>query len=160
MHRSRGWIALIAGLFAIGTAHADGKLGVLDAWIRAAPPGATMLAGYATLKNSGDAPLSVLTVQSDAFRMTSLHETVVDKDVSRMRELHRLVIAPGETVQLAPGGKHLMLMHPRDPVAAGQKVEVTFLLGDGRRVQTYFDVVAPDAAEAEQAGAAHEHQHH
>ena len=161
MHRSRGWIALMAGLCAVGTAHAEGKLGVLDAWIRAAPPGATMLAGYATLKNSGDEPLNVLTVQSDAFRMTSLHETVYNGDVSKMRELHRLVIAPGETVQLAPGGKHLMLMQPREAIAVGQKVGVMFLLGDGRRVETYFEVVAPDAAEAEQAGAApHDNQHH
>ena len=157
MHRCVGWIALMAGLLAAGTAQAEGKLGVLDAWIRAAPPGATMLAGYATLKNTGDAPLSVLTVQSDAFRMTSLHETVVDKDVSKMREMHRLVIAPGETVQLAPGGKHLMLMHPRGAIAPGQRVEVTFLLGDGRRVVTNFDVVAPDADEA---GGAPAHDHH
>jgi copper(I)-binding protein len=55
-----------------GSAHAAGKLGVVDAWIRLAPPGASMLAGYATLSNTGDAPITVLTVQSDAFRMASL----------------------------------------------------------------------------------------
>src|SRR5690349_20517172 len=58
---------LLMLLFASTCAHAGGKLGVFDAWIRAAPPGATMMAGYATLKNGGDAPLTVLTVQSDAF---------------------------------------------------------------------------------------------
>lgn len=121
-----------------------GKLGVFDAWVRAAPPGASMLAGYATLKNTGDAPISILTVQSDAFRLTSLHETVVEDGVARMREMHRLQIPAGGEVQLAPGGKHLMFMHPRGEVGVGEPVGVTFLLADGARVETYFDVVPAD----------------
>ena len=141
------WIVAVAvGLsMSLGPAHAAGKLGVTDAWIRAAPPGARMLAGYATLKNGGDAALTILTVQSDAFRMTSLHETIVDNGVSKMRELHRLTIAPGATVALEPGGKHLMLMQPRQEIAVGEHVEVMFLLSDGARVETRFDVVAPDS---------------
>lgn len=143
--RPRAWI--LSALFAVaGAAHAEGKLGVTDAWIRAAPPGASMLAGYATLKNDGDQPISILTVQSPGFRMTSLHETIVQEGVSKMREVHRIEIEPGATVSLAPGGKHLMLMHPRGEVGAGAKVEVVFLLADGRRVTTYFDVVAPDSS--------------
>lgn len=140
-------VAAAVLLFAsIGTAQAAGRLSVTDAWIREAPPGATMLAGYAKLTNAGDAPISVLTVQSDAFRMASLHETIVEDGVSKMRELHRLELAPGETASLEPGGKHIMLMQPRSDVHAGQKVDVVFLLGDGTRVPTYFEVVAADAS--------------
>ncbi|HEY0178851.1 MAG TPA: copper chaperone PCu(A)C [Dokdonella sp.] len=136
----------LALLLACAGAHAEGRLGVTDAWIREAPPGAGMLAGYATLKNAGDAPISVLTVQSDAFRMASLHETIDDHGVAKMRELHGLDLAPGASARLQPGGMHLMLMQPRREVHAGEKVAVTFLLGDGRRVETYFDVVAADAS--------------
>ena len=138
-------VALALLLFASGLAHAEGKLGVYDAWIRAAPPGSRMLAGYATLKNTGDAPISVLTVQSDAFRQSSIHETVVERDVTRMRELPRIDLAPGVTIEMKPGGAHLMLMEPRHPIAVGAKVQIVFLLADGRRVETNFDVVAPDA---------------
>lgn len=137
------WVALFV---TCGSAHADGKLGVTDAWIHPAPPGATMLAGYATLSNNGDAPLTVLAVQSQEFRTASLHETTVEGDVSRMRKLHRLVIEPGTTVAMQPGGKHLMLMHPRHPIAVGEKIGMTFLLNDGTRVETYFDVIAADSA--------------
>ena len=143
--RGSSWIGGCAVVDHARQAHAAGKLGVTDAWIRAAPPGARMMAGYATLKNSGDAPLTILTVQSDAFRMTSLHETIVDNGVSKMRELHRLTIAPGATVALQPGGKHLMLMQPRQEIAVGEHVEVMFLLSDGARLKTRFDVVAPDS---------------
>ena len=149
MHRRHAMFgyALAPLFFVAATAHAEGKLGVFDAWIRAAPPGAQMMAGYATLRNTGDAPIKVLTVQSDAFRLTSLHETIVDRDVSKMREIHRLVVEPGTEVRLAPGGKHLMLMQPRHAIAVGDKVQVIFLLADGTRVETYFDVLAPDSSD-------------
>ena len=83
MNHLRHCLVLFAGaaLAVVGSAQAAGKLGVSDAWIRLAPPGASMVAGYATLTNSGDAPVIVLTVQSDAFRMASLHETIIDKGV-------------------------------------------------------------------------------
>jgi len=137
-----GWIFV----FAAGAAHAQGRLAVHDAWIRAMPPGATMAAGYATLSNDGDAPVTILTAQSDTFRNVTLHETIVSGDVSKMREVHRLVVAPGATIKLEPGGRHLMLMSPRHDVVAGDKVGITFLLRDGQRVDTYFDVTAPDAS--------------
>jgi copper(I)-binding protein len=149
--RGSGRIALaafaasIALLAATPSAHAEGKLGVYDAWIRKAPPGVTMMAGYATLKNEGDAPVKILTVQSDAFRQSSIHETVVERGVSKMRELPRIDLAPGATIEMKPGGAHLMLLEPRHPILVGEKVHMVFLLADGTRVETYFDVVAPDA---------------
>jgi periplasmic copper chaperone A len=147
MLRMQGFFRIAAAALSLSalTAHAEGKLGVYDAWIRNAPPGAHMMAGYATLKNTGDAPISVLTVQSDAFRQASIHETVVERDVSRMRELPRIDLAAGSEVALKPGGAHLMLSDPRHAIVAGEKVRVIFLLADGTRLETYFDVVAPDA---------------
>lgn len=142
-------VALVAAAAVLGSvpsARANGKLTVYDAWIRKAPPGVSMMAGYATLKNEGDAPVKVLTVQSDAFRQSSIHETVVERGVSKMRELPRVDLAPGATIEMKPGGAHLMLLEPRHPILVGDKVHMVFLLADGTRVETYFDVVAPDAA--------------
>jgi len=144
--------AAAALLAAVPSARAAGKLSVYDAWIRQAPPGVTMMAGYATLKNEGDAPIKVFTVQSDAFRQSSIHETVVERGVSRMRELPRVDLAPGATIEMKPGGAHLMLMEPRHPILVGDKVHMVFLLADGTRVETYFDVVAPDATGDESGG--------
>jgi hypothetical protein len=145
-------IAAATLLVAASSAHAAGRLEVYDAWIRAAPPGASMMAGYATLKNTGDAPIEVLTVQSDAFRQSSIHETVIERGVSRMRELPHIDLAAGATVQMKPGGAHLMLSEPRHPIVVGEKEHVVFLLADGTRLETYFDVVAPDAKGDEDAG--------
>ena len=149
MHRLHGIVrfALAPLFFVAATAHAEGKLGVYDAWIRAAPPGVSMMAGYATLKNTGDAPISVLTVQSDAFRQSSIHETIIEHGVAKMRETPRIDLAPGATVTLKPGGAHLMLIDPRHEIGKGEKVPMVFLLADGARVETYFEVVAADAVD-------------
>jgi len=128
------------GMLAAAPVHAGGELGVFDAWIDAASADGVTWDGYATLKNTGDAPVVILTVQSDGFRMTSLHESAG----ARTRELHRVVIAPGDTLQLAREGRHLVLRHPREPVVKGARVSVRFLLADGQRVETWFDVTAAD----------------
>jgi periplasmic copper chaperone A len=143
--------AVVMSLAAVRLAHAEGKLGVYDAWIRVAPPGAHMQAGYVTLKNTGDAPISVLTVQSDAFRTSSIHETVIEREVSKMRELPRVDLAPGVTIELKPGGAHLMLGEPRHPIVAGDKIPIVFLLADGTRVEANFEVVAPQPADDQDA---------
>jgi copper(I)-binding protein len=117
-------VAIVAS--ATQPAAAAGRLVVEKAWIRAAPPGATMLAGYAILRNAGDAAVVVSGVASDAFGAAALHETVEVDGVERMRALGPVEIAPGATVVLAPGGRHLMLMRPRQPVAAGASAKVHF----------------------------------
>jgi copper(I)-binding protein len=149
-------VAVAASTGVAPPARAEGKLTVYDAWIRMAPPGVSMMAGYATLKNEGDAPIKVLTVQSDAFRQSSIHETVVERGVSKMRELPRVDMAPGATVEMKPGGAHLMLMEPRHPILVGDKVHMVFLLADGTRVETYFDVLAPDATGDESGDGDHQ----
>ena len=116
---------------------AAARLEVSGAWIRTAPPGSMMLAGYATLHNGGDAPLVVNGAASDAFANTSLHETVESGGVERMQPLAAITIAPGASVALAPGGKHLMLMRPARALAVGDSVKI------------HFDVAGTAGADAE-----------
>ena len=136
-----------------GVAQADGKLMVDDAWIRTAPPGAAMRAGYAVLRNDGDAPLVVRAARSDVFAAVTIHATQMDGGVARMRELPEIRLAPGERVVLEPGGKHLMLMRPAREFGAGETAMIVFEIGDGNSTVS-ADFVGRDAAEA---GA---HAHH
>jgi copper(I)-binding protein len=143
-HFSR--MILVAAAAFTGIAHADGKLVVDGAWIRTAPPGAAMRAGYATLRNVGDAPLVVRGARSDAFGSVTIHATQIDDGVARMRELPEIQLAPGEQVVLEPGGKHLMLMRPAQELATGAKAVVVFEIGDGLSTAA-ADFVVRDAAD-------------
>ncbi len=140
MNRLQRACLVAAALVLAPCAQAAGKLEVADAWIREAPPGATMMAGYANLANRGDARLVILAVESTAFESSSVHETVIVDGMSRMRELGRIDLDPGASVELAPGGKHLMLMQPSQPLAAGARVAMTFVMADNSRVDAEFVV--------------------
>lgn len=153
LQRSFATLALIA---LAPLAQAAGKLGIENAWIRVAPPGVSTLAGYATLKNSGDAPVSILTIQSDTFRNGSIHESAIDDGVSKMRKVS-LSVAPGSEVKLEPNGRHLMLTQPRREVTAGDRIEIVFLLEDGMRVPAMFDVLPADGEAAAKDAQQHHH---
>ena len=104
------------------------------AWIRAAPPGATVLAGYATLRNDCAQPFVLTGVAGRDFVMAMVHETRVANGRSRMRHAKRTVVPARGSLRLAPGGYHLMLMHPKRALPAGTVLRLELLGADGRRV--------------------------
>lgn len=148
-------VATLVLLFLAGVVQAAGKLEVSDAWIPQAPPGAGAMAGYLNLKNAGDEPVGVVSAKSDRFGEVSLHQTVVEDGMARMRPLKDVVIAPGKTFTFAPGGNHLMLMDPVSAVAPGEKIAIDLELSDGSTLQASFEV----RAAGEAAGDAHDHHH-
>jgi copper(I)-binding protein len=136
---------------------AAGVLAATGGWVRATPPGMPMLAGYVTLANGGDAPVTLVGASSPAVEAVELHRTEIVDGVSRMRAAGELVIAPGETLALAPGGLHMMLMRPVAPISAGDTVEVTLDLGAaGTQVLVLpVQAAAPGGAEADHGAMDH-----
>ena len=110
------------------------------AWIRAAPPGATALAGYAIVRNPCPAPLVITDASSGEFVMGMIHETVVLDGLSKMRHVKSLPLPARGDLSFAPGGRHLMLMHPKRQLKVGDKVKVSLKLTDGRQISAYFAV--------------------
>ena len=115
-------------------------LAIEQPWVRAAPPGAMIMAGYAKLTNSCSKAIVVTSAVSPDFGGTSIHETVIENGVSKMRPMPHLVVPARGQVVLAPGGGHLMLMQPKRTVAEGDKMRIEFGLTDGRRVVAEFPV--------------------
>lgn len=109
-----------------------------EAWIRSLPPGMKMTAGFGTLKNETAQDIEFNGFSSPAFRDVSLHETVMVDDVSKMQEVETLTVASGESVELAPGGYHLMLMMPKASISPGRTIPVEMTAADGRTFT--FDV--------------------
>jgi copper(I)-binding protein len=138
--QKKRWVlmVLIGGM--IGHAGAAGKLVVEHAWIRAAPPGAMMLAGYAILRDAGDAPLIVTGADSADFGDVSLHQSVEENGIERMRPLGRVEIAPGASVEFAPGGRHFMLMRPARALKSGDKVKIHISTETGEGAVVEFSV--------------------
>lgn len=133
-------LALFVGAWPLVTVHAAGRLEASAAWIRTAPPGSMMLGGYLSLRNSGDAPLTVVGAESATFRSVSMHQSVEENGVERMRPLAKFAIAPGESVTFAPGGKHLMLMQPVRQLKFGDAVRIHIATDSGEGASADFAV--------------------
>ena len=119
---------------------AEIKLLGSNAWIRLAPPGSMMLAGYVELENKGEQPLRITGGQSGLFGSVEIHRTEEVDGVSRMRAVPVLELAPGQRVVLEPGGMHLMLMQPHRELSEGSTVAIDLLDEGGASLPVAFTV--------------------
>jgi periplasmic copper chaperone A len=83
--------------------------------------GQTSAAVYAMIRNEGATSDSLLAVSTDRASHAMLHEGSMENGVARMRMVERVELAPGETVELKPGGAHVMLTGVTEPLNAGQR---------------------------------------
>jgi periplasmic copper chaperone A len=126
--------AFLATLIACSVMAQTPTLIVQDAWSRQTP-GSDVAAVYLTLRNVSTKPVMVIGVQSPIASHAMIHETKTEGGQSRMRPHEQLIIAPGETVKLEPGGLHVMLHGLTQPMAVGQSVPLVLLLDGGSTVQ-------------------------
>ena len=115
---------------------------VLDhAWARATPGGAKVGGGYLTIENKGATPDKLIGGSSPAAGKVEVHEMAMNNGVMTMRPVKGgLSIPPGQSVTLAPGGYHIMLMELKAPLKKGDKVPVTLAFEKAGEVNVTFDI--------------------
>lgn len=138
MHLLMGFAMLVPASAAVGAEPCVPT--IEDAWVRAAPPGASSLAGYLVLRNGCDAPVAVTGVESLDFGMPMIHRSVVEDGVAKMRPAGDMTVPAGGELRFGPGGLHLMLMRPKRPFAEGDVARIRLVLADGRRLFAEFPV--------------------
>lgn len=119
---------------------AKSRLTFDNAWIRPAPPGATSMAAYFQLLNTSQEDVVISAVESPSFATVMLHETIVENELTRMEHLDSITIPTGQSLSLAPMGKHLMLMMPITPLSEGDNAEIILLERDGTQHSTVITV--------------------
>jgi periplasmic copper chaperone A len=140
----RSFKSLLMGAVLALAVPAHAELTFADPWLRAVPPVSPTMAGYVTLNNSGDEAVTITGVSTPAAGHTMLHDVETADDGSRrMVHLHHLAIPAAESVVLAPGGKHLMLMKLTEVPAPGEIVEICFHLKGGQDACAGFPVRQP-----------------
>jgi copper(I)-binding protein len=132
---------LLAAAPALAQTYHVGALRIANPWIRPTPRGAPTAAGYLTVTNTGAHPDRLLGGSSPSAAAVEIHLMTMTGDIMRMRPVAGgLVIPPGRTVSIEPGGYHLMLMAPRRPFAPGQKVPATLRFERAGSVTIVFSV--------------------
>jgi uncharacterized protein YcnI/copper(I)-binding protein len=137
-----------------------GPLVVEAPWARATPGGAKVGGGYLKITNTGSKP-DRLTGGSVPFaKSVEVHEMAMTGDVMKMRRLENgLEIKPGETVELKPGGNHLMFMGLTAGLKDGQQVKGTLVFEKAGSVDVTYNVTPMGGAQP-QGAAKGGHSHH
>lgn len=128
-------------------------LDAVDPWCRPTPNGRDVTACYLTLTSSVDDRLT--TVISPRAAEVQIHEVSTEGGVMRMQEMPEgLPLTAGQTVSLAPGGDHLMLIGVTVPLVEGDRVPLALTFDSGAQI-AFEAVVRTAPVEGVEAGPAH-----
>ncbi len=116
---------------------------VHGAWVRAADSG-LVTAAYLTVVNHTAAPVKYKGASSPLATDVALHETMVMGDMVHMTPLDTVpAIAPGDSLVLAEGAKHLMVSELRRRLSVGDTLPLTLTFADGRTLSARAAVRSP-----------------
>ena len=96
---------------------------VMDAFARASATSmARAGAVYMTLTNRAAAPDRLVSISTQAAASAEVHESAEKDGVATMRPIASLEIPAGGSVELKPGGYHIMLMGLKAPLKKGNMI--------------------------------------
>ena len=105
----------------------NSHLSLSSVQLRATAPGMSNSAAYVQITNQGSTPDRLITAKIEIAKRVEIHSMEMDNGVMRMRPVvGGLPIPAGETVKLAPGGLHIMLMGLTGHLAVGSQHEIVF----------------------------------
>lgn len=111
-------------------------------WARASIGTSRPGAAYMTVRNNGDEAVTIIRLSTPQAMMPEIHETATNAEgVSAMSPAGDITIAPGESVSLAPGGLHAMLMRLHKPMTEGETFPLTLIFSDGGEVTVDIPVL-------------------
>ena len=117
-------LALSAIMGQAPAAAADGIM-IVEAFARAsATPVAKAGAAYVSVMNHGSEADRLVAVSSPVAKSALVHQTEVVDGVMKMLEAGPVEIAPMATLEMKPGGLHIMLMGLSRPLRSGEEIDI------------------------------------
>jgi hypothetical protein len=123
--------AIAALLFSLPAA---AQVTVTDPWVRGTVPQQMATGAFMQLKSAKDAKL--VEANSPIAGGVEIHEMKLENNVMRMRAVPALDLPAGRTVDLKPGGYHVMLMDLKQQMKEGEVVPVTLVIESGGKRET------------------------
>ncbi|HEU4986646.1 MAG TPA: DUF1775 domain-containing protein [Rhizobiaceae bacterium] len=118
-----------------------GDLTIGAPWARAMLPGQPAGGGYLTVTNAGSEADRLIGVSSPAAGKVEIHTMSVTDGVMTMRPVEGgLEIPAGATVELKPGGEHIMFMQVETPFKEGDTVPLTLEFEKAGKVEVSLPV--------------------
>ena len=150
---------LLTGLMAFSSVAAHAEVKVTDAWVRATVPQQKATGAFMQLTSTQDTHL--VEIRSGAASMAQLHKIKMVDNVMRMREAEGLDLVANKTVELKPGGYHIMLMGLNAQAKVGDVIPLMLVFEnkDKKRETITVNAVVKPLTQMGAPAAMSEHQH-
>jgi len=146
-------VVLAAAICAVQAQDSGTAIRLEQAWSRAMPPRAAAAAAYLAITNVSAKADRLISATSDRAAKVEIHETHMEGGIMRMRPVAGgVVIAPEETVTLAPRGLHLMLTGLASPLIKGETLRLTLRFETAGEISVDLPVLAIGAAGPNHSG--------
>ena len=114
---------------------------VEGAWVRPTVPGQKGTGAF--MRITAQEGMKLVGAASPAAGVTEVHEMKMEGNVMRMRAITALDLPAGQTVELKPGGYHVMLMDLKAALPKDTTVPITLMLRDARGAQQLLELSVP-----------------
>ncbi len=121
-------------------AHAQ-TVEVKDAWARTTVPG--QKASGAFMKLTAREGTRLVGASSPVAGVTEVHEMKMEGDIMRMRAIAGLDLPAGQTVELKPGGYHVMLLDLKTALRKDSSIPLTLVFKDAKGVESKVELSLP-----------------
>lgn len=148
--------AICAALTLASATAAHAQVTVKEPWVRGTV--ASQKATGAFMQLSTTEAVRLVEARSGAAKIVEIHEMRMEGDRMMMQAVPGLDLVPGKTLELKPGGYHVMLIDVVKPLNAGDKVPLTLVLEGKDKKRIQVDVSAEvRALNARPAAQPHQH---
>lgn len=116
-----------------------GDIKIENAWTRATPNGAKAGGAFLMVTNTGGEADRLIAASSEVAGKVEIHEMSMKDGVMKMQQLEDgLALPAGETVELKPGGFHIMMMGLNKTIAEGDMVRISLEFENAGTVDVMF----------------------
>lgn len=144
--------------YVAGKPGAEVHVAVFELWSRATPAGSNVAAGYLKIANKGTAADRLTGGSFERVGKVEIHTMIDDGGIMKMRPLETgLEIRPGETVELKPGGLHLMLMGLSAGFKEGEAIKGSLTFEKAGSIDVVLTVKPLGAPSSGGSHAGHDH---
>jgi copper(I)-binding protein len=131
-------LILISALVALA---AQAQTTVKDPWVRGTVAGQKATGMFAQVTSASGGKL--VSATSPVAGVVEIHEMVMDGSVMKMRAVAGLDLPAGKTVELKPGGFHVMLMDLKQELKVGESVPLTLVIESAGGKRESVELKAP-----------------
>lgn len=129
---------------------------VSEPWARATVQGQKATGVFMRLSSAKGTRL--VSVSSPVAAIGQVHEMRMDGDIMKMQALKDgLEVPAGKTVELKPGGFHIMLMDLKTPLQKDTSIPLTLVFVDAQGVQSKTELTVPVNAMGQMTPSQHSH---